>query len=151
VKEGLRANPLCSAVSTTTRFTLHNAQDFRGIPSWAPILRASDEEKLRAYSDPQVRKKLHHEAVEWNVEIPGKTMTKRWVDYTWVGNVALPKNKPLEGKTLRELAAFQNKGIIDAFLDLAVEEKLDTVFVRGAGNSDVEAMRQILNSPSAYV
>ena len=28
-------------------------------------LLASDEEKLRAYSDPDVRRKLHQEVVEW--------------------------------------------------------------------------------------
>ena len=64
-KAGIRANPLCTPNSNMTRFTMRNTQAFRGIPTWHPILLASDEEKLRAYSDPAVRQKLHQEVVEW--------------------------------------------------------------------------------------
>ena len=52
-KAGIRANPLCTPNSNMTRFTMRNTQAFRGIPSWHPILLASDAEKLRAYSDPE--------------------------------------------------------------------------------------------------
>ena len=43
------------------------------------------------------------------------------------------------------------KGIIEAFLDLTVEENLDTVFTQGASNVDKDAMAQILNYPNAYI
>src|SRR5204863_6372144 len=55
------------------------------------------------------------------------------------------------GKTLADIAKQQNKGIIDAFLDLVVEEKLETVFMQAENNVDLEAMRQILNYPNAIV
>ena len=151
VKAGIRANPMCTPNSNTTRFTMRNTQAFRGVPTWHPILIASDEEKLRAYSDPEVRKKLHQEVVEWTVDIPGNTLGRRWYDYIWVDETVLPKNKSLEGKSLRELAEAQGKGIIDAFLDLVVEENLDTVFLQGASNTDKEAMAKILNYPNAYI
>ena len=57
-KAGIRANPLCTPNSNTTRFTMRNTQAFRGIPTWHPILLADDEEKLRAYSDPAVRQQI---------------------------------------------------------------------------------------------
>src|SRR5579884_678424 len=61
--KGIRAYPLCSPNTTTQTFTMRNTQVFRGSPTWHPILLASDEEKLRAYADPAVRKKLHDEMV----------------------------------------------------------------------------------------
>src|SRR5438046_6210301 len=55
------------------------------------------------------------------------------------------------GKTLADIAKQQNKGIIDSFLDLVVEEKLETTFMQAENNIDVEAMRQILNYPNALI
>jgi N-acyl-D-amino-acid deacylase len=149
--KGIRANPLCTPNSTTQRFTMRNAQVFRGIPTWHPILLASDEEKLQAYRDPEVRKKLHDEAVEWKTDLPSANISRRWYDYMWVGETVLPRNKGLQGKSIREIAEAQGKGIIDAFMDLVVEENLDTVFLQGASNVDKEAMAKILNYPNAYI
>jgi N-acyl-D-aspartate/D-glutamate deacylase len=148
---GIRAYPLCSPNSTTQRFTMRNSQVFRGSPTWHPILLASDEEKLQAYSDPAVRQKLHDEVVEWKIDIPGGTLSRRWYDYIWVEGPVLAKNKEWQGKSLRELAQVQGKGIIDAFLDLVVEENLDTVFLQGELNVDKDAVTQILNYPNAIV
>ena len=69
--------------------------------------------------------------MEWVADMPGANLGRRWYDYIWVGETVLPKNKSWQGKSLRELAEAQGKGIIDAFLDLVVEENLDTVFLQG--------------------
>ncbi|WP_089936559.1 N-acyl-D-amino-acid deacylase family protein [Candidatus Entotheonella palauensis] len=148
---GIRAYPLCSPNSVTQRFNMSNTQVFRGVPAWHPILLASDEEKLRAYSDPAVRRKLHDEAVEWKMDRPTDTISRQWFDYTWVQETALEKNKGLEGKSLSELAKLQGKGIIDAFLDLVVEENLQTIFLQGENNVDKEAVTKILNYDNAIV
>jgi N-acyl-D-aspartate/D-glutamate deacylase len=148
---GVRAYPLCSPNSVTQRFTMRNTQAFRGIPSWHPILLASDDEKLRAYSDPEVRKKLHNEVIDWSIDLPGNTISRRWYDYTWVEEVVLEKNKGLVGKSLHDIAQMQGKGIIDAFLDLVVEENLDTTFLQGENNVDREAVTKILNYDNAVV
>src|SRR4029453_9050671 len=132
-------------------FNMKNTQVWRGSPTWHPILLASDEEKLRAYADPEVRNKLHQEMVEWTVEIPGNTIARDWYNYIWVEEPKLDKNKWMVGKTLAEIAKQQNKRIIDSFLDLVVEEKLETTFMQAENNIDVEAMRQILNFPNALI
>jgi len=150
-RAGIRAYPLCTPNSTTQRFTMRNAQLFRSSPTWMPILLASDEEKLRAYSDPAVRQKLHAEVVEWHADMPGASFGRNWYDYLRVEEPLLAKNKGLQGKTLSAIAKAQGKGIIDAFLDLVVEENLDTVFLQGENNVDPEAMKQILNYPGAIV
>ena len=148
---GIRAYPLCSPNSTTQRYTMRNCQQFRGIPTWHPILLASDEEKLRSYKDPEVRARLHAEAVEWSVDAPDANVSRNWYDYTWVDEPVLEKNRSLKGKSIHEIAREQGKGIIDAFLDLAVEENLDTAFIMGENNVDKDAVSKILNYPSAIV
>jgi N-acyl-D-aspartate/D-glutamate deacylase len=149
--KGIRAYPLCSPNTTTQTFNMKNTQVWRGSPTWHPILLASDDEKLRAYADPAVRQKLHEEMVEGKVEIPGNTIARDWYNYIWVEEPKLEKNKWTTGKTLNQIAQAQNKRIIDAFLDLVVEEKLETVFMQAENNIDPEAMRAILNYPNALI
>jgi N-acyl-D-aspartate/D-glutamate deacylase len=150
-RAGIRAYPLCTPNSTTQRFTMRNAQLFRSSPTWMPILLASDEEKLQAYRDPSFRRKLHEEVVEWRTDMPGASFGRNWYDYLRVAEPVLEKNKSLQGKTIGAIAKEQGKGIIDAFLDLVVEENLDTAFLQGENNVDKEAMRTILNYPGAIV
>jgi N-acyl-D-aspartate/D-glutamate deacylase len=150
-KAGIRAYPLCSPNRVVQNFTMHNCQVFRGAPTWHPILLASDEEKLRAYSDPAVRKKLHDEVVEHKVQVPNAGFSRKWWDYLWVETLVLDKNQGLKGKTIGQVAKEQGKGVIDAFLDLVVEEKLDTAFLLAEQNVDNEAMAKILTYPNAIV
>src|SRR5207249_4458521 len=128
--KGIRAYPLCSPNTTTQTFNMKNTQVWRGSPTCHPILLASDDEKLRAYADPEVRRKLHEEMIEWKVEIPGGTISRDWYNYIWVEEPTLEKNKWMVGKTLADIAKQQNQGIIDSFHDLVVEEKLETTFMK---------------------
>ena len=148
---GIRAYPTCTPNRITDFFTMRNTQTFRGLPTWHPILLASDEEKLRAYADPEVRKKLHAEAVEFKIDFSPAGISRTWWDYITVQTAVLPKNRGLEGKTVGEIAASQGKGVIDAFLDLVVEEGLDTAFLHGENNVDDEAVAAILTYPNAII
>ena len=148
---GIRAYPLCTPNSSTQRFNMRNCQLFRGYSTWHPILLAPDEEKMKAYADPEVRRQLHEESVSAGVDMADTNVASGWYDYLWVDEPVMEKNQGLKGKTIREIAIQQSKGIIDAFLDLALEENLDTVFLQGDSNVDIEAMKQILNYPSAIV
>lgn len=150
-KAGIRAYPLCTPNSDTERFTMRNCQQFVSLPTWHPILLASHEEKLRAYSDAGVRAKLTAEAVDWSIDVPQVNLARNWYDYLWVQEPALAKNKGLQGKSIGDIAREQSKGIIDAFLDLAVEEDLNTVFVLGENNVDKEAVAKILNYPNTVI
>ncbi len=76
---GIRAYPLCSPNFGGSTFTMKNAQVFR-TETWDPILRLSDEEKLQAYSDPDVRKKLHEEAIEWTGILPAANIAQHWYE-----------------------------------------------------------------------
>ncbi len=148
VKQGIRAIPLCNPGSVVNRFTMKNCQVFRSMPTWLPILQASDDEKLAAYRSAEIRAKLRSE-VEAPLG-PDSTFSKRW-DLMVVEEPALPKNRGLRGQHIEEIAKAQGKHPLDAFLDLAVEENLETVFSLGEINMDAEAVAQILGSPYAVV
>ncbi len=147
-KQGIRAIPLCNPGSVVNRFTMKNCQVFRSMLTWLPILQAPDDEKLAAYQNPEIRAKLRGE-VEAPLG-PDSTFSKRW-DLMIVEEPVLPKNRGLRGQHIAGIAKAQGKHPLDAFLDLAVEEDLKTVFSLGEINMDTEAVAQILGSPYAVV
>ena len=148
--KGVRAFPMCTPNRITDYFTMRNTQQFRGLPVWHPISLSTPEEMLKAYADPEMRKKLHAEAVEFKSG-PAIGLCSTWWDYMVLQTAVLPKNKQYEGKTLGQIAAAQGKGIIDAFLDLVVEEKLDTEWLHGENNVDDAAVAKILTYPNAII
>ena len=147
-RQGIRAIPLCNPGSVVNRFTMQNCQVFRGMPTWLPILQASGDEKLSAYRNPEMREKLRAE-VDAPLG-PDSTFSKRW-DLMVVEEPVLQKNRGLRGRHIAEIAKEQGVHPLDAFLDLAVEEDLQTVFSLGEINMDTEAVAQILGSPYAVV
>src|SRR6266852_4595512 len=104
VKQGIRAIPLCNPGSIVNRFTMRNCQVFRSMPTWLPILQASDGEKLAAYRNPEIRAKLRGE-VEAPLG-PDSTFSKRW-DLMIVEAPVLPKNRGLRGQHIAEIAKAQ--------------------------------------------
>jgi N-acyl-D-aspartate/D-glutamate deacylase len=147
---GIRAYPMCSPNRVTQDFTMKNTQVFRGLPTWHPILLMSDDEKLRLYADPEIRAKLHEEAVV-NKPDSAVGISKTWWNYIWVNEPALEKNKWMQFKSIGQIAEKEGKRVIDAFLDLVVEEKLETRFLQAENNIDDEAVSKILTHPNAVI
>jgi N-acyl-D-amino-acid deacylase len=147
---GIRAYPMCTPNRITDYFQMRNTQTFRGMALWHPICLSSPEEQLKAYVDPEVRRKLHDEAVEFK-NGPAIGICSTWWDYMVLQTAVLPKNKQYEGKTVGQIAKAQSKGIIDAFLDLTVEENLDTEWLHGENNVDDDAVGKILTYPNAII
>jgi N-acyl-D-aspartate/D-glutamate deacylase len=146
-KDGFQAYPICTPRRNNTRFTMKNAQIFDGLPTWLPIMLKDDATKMAAFSDPAMRKKLHQEAV---VATDPTTFSRRW-DLMYITKPALAKNYDLKGKSVAELAQATGKDVLDAFLDLVVEEKLETAFEINQTNGDEEAVGQILRSPYTVI
>ena len=104
------------------------------------------QEKLRALSDPSLRAQLHQEAAEGD-SLPYTFFTKHW-DRIFVTKPALEKNASLKGRNIASIAQERGAGVVDTFLDLAVEEGLETGFVlEQVAGADEEAMKALLNSP----
>jgi N-acyl-D-aspartate/D-glutamate deacylase len=146
-KRGARAWANTNARAFNNRFTLKNAQEFDEFPTWSALMFASHEERREAFRNPEVRAKLRWEAVE--DPKPG-TFHKRW-DLVYIIKPALAKNADLAGRSVAELARATGRDVLDAFLDLALEEDLDTVFQTALTNGDPEAVAQIVASPYTVI
>jgi N-acyl-D-aspartate/D-glutamate deacylase len=69
----------------------------------------------------------------------------------YVNEVKLEKNKPLEGKSIAEIARAQGRDVFDTFMDLSLEEDLETQFLTPLANGDEEAVSKIINYPYSLV
>lgn len=148
---GARAYPMASPRRHLTRFNLVNAQIFDGLPSWLPISLSSPEEKLRALSDPSLRGTLRAEAIDGlGVPTGPGIFSRRW-DLLTVAKPQLPKNQALRGQSIAQIAEERGADILDTFLDLVVEEKLETGFEMVNLNGDDTAVAQILTSPYVLI
>ena len=149
VKSGNRAFPQLATRPTDQRFTLKQCQLFDQLTTWQHVLDGTHEEKVRDLSDPEIRKKLHVEAVETPMD-PNDFFNRRW-DLLFITKPALEKNAGLKGKSIAEIAEAQGVDVLDAFLDLALEEDLETKFVSHVMGGDEEAMGVLLNSPYTVI
>jgi N-acyl-D-aspartate/D-glutamate deacylase len=147
-RQGARAVPLCSPNSVVSHFNMKNCQIFRQLPNWLSLINVSDAEKLQAYGDPEIRKKLR---LDLQAPVTSDSrFVNRW-DLVLVAEPCLPRNQGLKGKAIAELAEGQRKDPLDVFLDLAVEENLNTVFALGHNNMDRDAVAEFLRSPYTVV
>ena len=143
---GAPSYPLTNARLFNGRFTLKNAQTFDDLPSWKQVMFAPVEQRAELFSDTERRRKLRFEAVE---DQRPTTFSRRW-DQIFLIKAAQSKNQRLEGKSVEEIAQSLNKDVIDTFLDIAVEENLETMF-QNSGSRDEEATAEILKSPITLV
>ena len=146
-KDGARAYPLSSPRRNNTRFTMLNCQVFDGLPAWRPIMLGTAEEKLAAFEDPATRAKLREEAVTATFET---TFSRRW-DMLFVTKTALPKNNDLPGRSIAQIAADRNADVLDTFLDLVIDENLETGFEINLQNGDDDAVGTFLANPYTLI
>ena len=133
------------------RFTMKTAQHFDAMSSWKSVMMLPLEERKAAFRNPEIRAKLHKEAVDTppDPNLAGD-FTRRW-DLQFVHQPALAKHAGLIGQSVAQIAQEQGKDVLDAFLDLVLEEELETVFERREVNSDEVAMKAMLTSPYTVI
>jgi len=151
MRQGHRAYQFVMPRPGDLRYTLKTAQHFDAMATWKNVMLLPLEQRKEVFRDPATRAKLHFEAVESPLD-PDRAgdFTRRW-DLQFVFKPALAKNQHLIGKSVAEIAREQNKDVLDAFLDLALEENLETEFERREVNSDQAAMTALLTSPYTVI
>ena len=151
MRQGHRAYQFVMPRPGDLRYTLKTAQHFDAMATWKNVMLLPLEQRKDVFRDPATRAKLHFEAVESPLD-PDRAgdFTRRW-DLQFVFKPALAKNQHLIGKSVAEIAQEQNKDVLDAFLDLALEENLETEFERREVNSDQAAMTALLTSPYTII
>jgi N-acyl-D-aspartate/D-glutamate deacylase len=147
IDRGVQSYPLCNARLFNNRLTMKNAQVFDDLPTWKSILFLPLEARIAAIKDAEARKKMRYEAVE---DKKLSRFSRRW-DLVYLINAVKPENKWLEKKSVAEIAKIRNQDVIDAFLDLSLEEGLDTEFQTSSNNGDEKAVAEIIRSPYVLV
>jgi N-acyl-D-aspartate/D-glutamate deacylase len=146
-EEGLPIFAMTQAKPFQNRYTLRDAQCFDEFPTWKTALFSPIEARKQMFGDAELRKKLRTEAIE---DQSPSVFPRRW-DVIYVDAVKLAKNKPLEKKAVAEIAKAQGKDGLDCFLDLSLEEDLETRFVHTNTQGDPEAVCEILKHPAVMI
>jgi N-acyl-D-amino-acid deacylase len=151
MRQGHRAYQFVMPRPGDLRYTLKTAQHFDAMATWKSVMLLPLDKRKEAFRDPEVRAKLHLEAVDTPRD-PSRAgdFTRRW-DLQFVFRPALPKHQYLKGKSVAEIAREQNRDVLDTFLDLSLEEDLETEFERREVNSDEAAMTALLTSPYTVI
>jgi len=144
---GAAIYPVTQAKPIEQRFTLTNAQCFDEFPTWRTMSLVPADQREQFLRDPAVRAKLRWEAID---DPAPSHFGKRW-DLVWVYRAATEANRALDGLSITELAEKQGKDLLDAFLDLALEEGLETTYHRFATQGDPAAVAEMLKSPYVVV
>jgi len=145
-KAGYQAYGLTHTVPLVRHFTLKDCQIFDEFPTWKNLMFLPVEVRKQAFADADTRTKLQY-------EIDNLRLTnyhKRW-DIPKVEKCFKPENQKFVGKTIAEMAAMRNQKPIDAFLDLALDENLETIFWNANNGGDWNAMGEILRSPYVLI
>jgi N-acyl-D-aspartate/D-glutamate deacylase len=139
-QRGLRLFGNTNIVPFAIRFSLKNAQFFDMLPAWRSIMVRPVDQRSGPFGDPALRPSLR--------ELDPAFATR--VSRVKVLQPALPENRELRGKTIAELAQLRGAPhIVDALLDVAVEENLETLFLASSPIED--EMGEIVRSPYTIV
>ena len=116
---------------------------FAHLPSWRAVMFLSAAEKTAALRDPAKRETMRAELV-------GASFFTGW-QHVLVREAKRPEHKELEGRSLTDIAAAQNKDPLTAYFDLCVAEECETEFTYWAADMAEEPMGQMLKDPNTLL
>ncbi len=136
-----------SCCPLTMEFTLASPYPVEGLHSWQPALSLKGAALETLLADPQFRQRVRAELAA--------PATFRLFNGEWskvhVVQVSQERHRPLEQKSIAELAARSGKDPLDTLLDLALDEDLTTIFTAQLLNSDEPAVARLLTHPHSIV
>jgi N-acyl-D-aspartate/D-glutamate deacylase len=136
--------PQVSCTPLTMDFTLRNPYPFESLEAWLPAMRAQGDDLARIYADPQFRA-----AVKADLE---RFRGRRLFNSEWDRVVVCETGQAgAAGRSIAALAAAAAQHPLDAFLDLALADGLDTLFTAALLNSDEEAVGRLVADPASHV
>jgi N-acyl-D-aspartate/D-glutamate deacylase len=145
---GRRLLGAVSCCALTMDFTLRSPYTFEGLHAWKPALPLAGEE----YKS-MLKAKTFRDAVR--AEINGPPVATRLFNGQWekvyVENVGRRENAKWQQTTVAEMARATSADPLDAMLDLALAEDLDTEFSALLLNSDEAAVGALLRHPHSLV
>ena len=123
-------------------FSLDNWNLFDTISAWRNVTIGTTEERMRKMRDPALRKAIR----DGYRPGPLGSLTTAIPDLI-IGESFSEETRAVEGLTVGEVAEMQNTHVIDVMLDVALADGLRTQFITPPQQFDMEAMRELANSP----
>ncbi|MGH7947085.1 MAG: N-acyl-D-amino-acid deacylase family protein, partial [Opitutaceae bacterium] len=145
-RDGYQVYGLSHTVPLVRRFSLSNVQVFDEFPTWKAVMFLPEEARKEALKDPETRAKFRADFADRRPT----NFHRRW-DIVRVDKAVKPQNQRFVGKSIEEVAGMRGQDPLDAFLDLALEEDLGTVFWNCNNGGDAAAMGEILRSPYVLI
>ena len=147
-RRGRRMLGAISCCPLTMDFTLHSPYTFEGLAAWKPALSLKGENYRRILGDKAFRAAVR-------AEISGPPVATRIFNADWekvyIENVRRPEHRQWQQQTVADMAAATGADPLDALLDLALAEGLDTEFSALLLNSDEQAVAEMLRHPHSLV
>ena len=142
--EGLPIIAQQGAVPTIAEFKLSEYNLFDYMPNWVQPLVGTKEERVAKLSEEGIRA-----GMKQDVEDRPHVRTD-WTQVRVV-EVAEERNFRFEGMTIAEIAQAEGKHPLDAFLDLALDEDLETEFAHPAAAQGDDARAEHITNPFVHI
>ena len=141
--EGLPVIAQQGAVPTIAEFKLSEYNLFDYMPHWVQPLVGTQEERIAKLSEEGIRAGMKRDVQERPHPRTDWSQVK-------VVEVAHERNYKYEGMTIADIAQMDGKHPLDAFLDLALDEDLETEFTHPAGNPG-DDRENLITSPYTHI
>jgi N-acyl-D-aspartate/D-glutamate deacylase len=137
---------------STFKLAEYNLYDI--FPNWVQPLVGTPEERIAKLQDPATRAAMKEDVERFSMErqssINLEVSRTNW-DRVRVYEVHHDRNQKYEGMTINELAQATSKHPVDAYLELALDEQLQTIFTVPQNPADSEGLVDRLKSPYGHL
>jgi N-acyl-D-aspartate/D-glutamate deacylase len=123
---------------------LRNPFIFANLPCWNPVYNQPKEAQAKIYRDVSFRNAFRETLKKPDI------FTGQW-ERMVVKEVFTPSMKPLEGRTVAEIASERGKDGVDTFLDLALEDDLQIQYLIEMFNANEARMPELIRDPRTMV
>ena len=142
-RQGHASYAMTSTRRAMRRWNLKDGERFKELPEWKRLMSLTLESRKQELGKDSTRQTL---AGEMASASPATDLSRRWHSVV-VNQVKRAEHGDFQGKNIDELARLMGKAAIDAFLNLALAEDLETVFEESNTQGDETAVREIFQSP----
>ena len=132
------------AVPLISEFKLSEYNLFDYMPNWVQPLVGTKEERVAKLSEDGVRIGMQRDIVER----PHPRTDWKQVQ---VVEVAHERNLKYEGLSIADIAEAEGKDGLDVFLDLALDEDLETEFAHPAGATALDEMGKVISNEFSHI
>ena len=142
-RRGFASYAMTSTRRSMRRWNLKDGARFAGLAEWQRLTSLALEARKDELRGRECRQRL---AGELAAAGAADDLARRW-DSVLVNKAARAEHEGFEGRSIDDLARMQNLPAMDALLELALAEDLETVFEESTTQGDEKAVAEIFRSP----